>query len=122
MRVIRFAFVGSLALLLTSCAPSKYKDAIIGKWIATTPGKVLTLEFSTDGTAKMGDRPGTYTLDGSDNCTITLKEAVKGKSRFRTKISIEGDVMTATDADGTQITFERVKPPARKPSRTPRQT
>jgi hypothetical protein len=112
MRSFGLALVGGLALCLSSCGPSQYKDAIIGKWQSTTPGNNLTLEFFSDGKGKIAGFDMTYRLDSSNNCHITTKQPLKeGKTNFRTKVSISGDVMTITDPDGSNLTLQRVKPP-----------
>jgi uncharacterized protein (TIGR03066 family) len=106
MRTVRVALVCCVLLAVTACKESQYKEAIVGKW-KPIGGPDIILEFTRDGKISWGGIDGTYRLDGSDNLFITTKTELKGKTRFKTKISIQGNEMTMTDPDGQSGKFKR---------------
>jgi hypothetical protein len=107
MRKVGFVLVCCLALFLSSCGSSQYKDSIVGKWQSTTTPAVM--ELTKDGKVNAGPMSGTYTLDSSDNLRVTTNKPVKGNTRFQSKVEIKNDMMTLTDPDGTKTTWKRVK-------------
>jgi hypothetical protein len=74
---------------------------------------LLSLEFSKDG--KMVYRAGPQTFTGTcslgqgDSVTFHLEQQLAGRRDHTETITIAGDRLTMTDADGTSLTFERVK-------------
>ena len=110
MRTVRVALVCCVLLAVTACKESQYKEAIVGKWkpsgVPGVPGGIV-VEFTRDGKISWAGIEGTYRLDGSDNLFITTKKEINGKTRFKTKISIQGNEMTWTDQDGSTGKFTR---------------
>jgi hypothetical protein len=110
------------ALLLFSfgCSSSN-KGKIEGtKWTslaATVKGESLPagargLEFDKD--SKMvyttGQQPytGTYSLGMGPAVTFNLEKEVDGRKIHPEKIVIDGDQLTLTDPDGSEVTFRRI--------------
>jgi hypothetical protein len=102
MRAFGLVLVGVVALSLTSCKESKYKDAIVGKWQGSAQGIPITIDIRKDGTMDYVGFAATWKLDGSDNLKITTDREIPGTNtkRFQSKVSISGDVMTLTDEVG----------------------
>jgi hypothetical protein len=67
------------------------------------------MELIKDGSLFAGQMIGTYSVDWSDTIWITTDKPVKGKTKFKSKVSISNDVMTWTDDDGTKASWRRVK-------------
>ena len=117
--VLRLAFA-ALLLFSFGCSSSN-KDRIEGtKWTslaATVKGESLPagaryLEFSKD--SKMvyttGGQPhtGTYSLGLGPTVTFNLEKEVDGRKIHPEKIVIDGDRLTLTEPDGSQVTFQMV--------------
>src|SRR5262249_42451411 len=79
----------------------------------TLPAGRLKLEFGKDYELVCRDAPltvsGTYSLDSDDQVTFHLDRALAGRREHTETIVIQGDRLTMTDADGTSITFVRMK-------------
>ena len=110
------------AVLLTSGCASNNKGKIEGtKWssLAGTvkgnflPAGTLQLEFRSDKSLVYGGGPlvytGTYSLGMGDTVTFHLTKELAGRKDHAQKIVVNGDRLTVTDSDGTQLTFEKVK-------------
>jgi hypothetical protein len=71
------------------------------------------LEFGTDGKMvyRVGSQPcnGTYALGLGPTVTFNLENEVDGRKIHPQKIVIDGDRLTMTDPDGSQVTFQRVQ-------------
>lgn len=126
MRCLTLVAVAVLCLLATSCGSRSPRQLIIGTWETTEGGETIRLEFEKDGNVR-GSR-GFFTLTGRytwpdentveislDNPFAKLAPEKLGKLaesvlKFRYTIStIDREQMTATDANGKQLTFKRVK-------------
>ncbi len=118
--VLRIACVAGL-LLACGCSSSN-KGKIEGtKWtsLATTvkgnalPAGALKLEFGQDGSLVYKGGPqtytGTYSLGMGPTVTLKLNQDLAGRKNHAEKIIINGDQLTMTDSDGTQVTFQKVK-------------
>ena len=118
--VLRLACVG--ALLFTVGCSSQNKGKIEGtKWtsLASTvkgqsiPAGVLQLSFGKDGSIEYKAGPqtftGTYSLGMGNTVTLNLNQELAGRKNHVEKIAINGDQLTMTDSDGSQMTFKQVK-------------
>jgi uncharacterized protein YndB with AHSA1/START domain len=114
--------VFAVLLLFAFGCSSSNKGKIEGtKWTslaATVKGESLAagaryLEFTKD--SKMvyttGAQPhtGTYSLGLGPAVTFNLEKEVDGRKVHPEKIVIDGDQLTLTESDGTQVTFQRVQ-------------
>jgi hypothetical protein len=111
-----------LAALLLAAGCSSNKGKIEGtKWSSQAanvkgqalPAGALTLEFGSDGSLvyKAGPQTfkGTYSLGMGDNVTLKLDQELAGRKNHVEKVVINGDRLTMTDSDGTQLTFDKTK-------------
>jgi hypothetical protein len=111
-----------LAALLLAAGCSSNKGKIEGtKWSSqdanvkgqALPAGALTLEFGSDGSLvyKAGPQTfkGTYSLGMGDNVTLKLDQELAGRKNHVEKVVINGDRLTMTDSDGTQLTFGKTK-------------
>jgi hypothetical protein len=110
------------ALLLTAGCASNNKGKIEGtKWSSqaanvkgqSVPAGALTLEFGSDGSLvyKAGPQTfkGTYSLGMGDSVTLKLDRELAGRKNHVEKVVINGDRLTMTDSDGTQLMFDKTK-------------
>jgi hypothetical protein len=108
-----------LIMLMTGCS-SKNKGKIEGTtWSSQAtsvkgtpiPEGFVKLVFGADGslTYRMGPLTykGKYSLGMGDNVTMTFDQELEGKKTHVEKISINGDQLTMTDSDGTQVQFKK---------------
>ncbi len=109
------------ALLLAAGCSSSNKGKIEGtKWtsLAATmkgqplPAGILQLTFGKDGSVvyKAGPQTftGTYSLGQGANVILDLSSDLTARDTHLEKIVINGDQLTMTDSDGTQLTFQQV--------------
>ena len=115
--------VACIATLLLACGcSSSNKGKIEGtKWsskAATVQGKAvpagaLQLDFQSDGKLvyKIGaeNHTGTYSLGMGPTVTLNFDTELSGRKTHAEKIVINGDELTMTDSDGTQLPFQKVK-------------
>src|SRR5437016_5743644 len=70
----------------------------------------LTLDFGADYTLvyKAGPRTfrGTYTLGRGDNVTLNLDKLLAGSKERAEKITVDGDTLTMTEGDGSELIFK----------------
>jgi hypothetical protein len=115
--------VACLAALLLACGcSSSNKGKIEGtKWsskAATVKGNAvpagrLHLDFQADG--KLGMKvdnqnySGTYSLGMGPTVTLNLDQEFNGQKTHAEKIVVNGDELTMTDSDGTQLAFQKAK-------------
>jgi hypothetical protein len=126
MRCLTLVAVAVLCLLAASCGSRSPRQLILGTWETTEGGDTIRLEFEKDGNVR-GSR-GIFTLTGRytwpdektveislDNPFAKIAPEKLGKLaesvlKFRYTISaIDHEQMTATDANGKQVKFKRVK-------------
>jgi hypothetical protein len=74
----------------------------------------LQWEFGTDGTmvwraAGVAVLNVKYSLGSGETINFTFDQPINGAKKATSKISINGDTLTATDPDGTKMTMERIK-------------
>jgi hypothetical protein len=73
----------------------------------------LTLDFGTDYSIvyKAGPRTfrGTYALGRGDNVTLNLDKLLAGSKERAEKITVDGDTLTMTESDGTELVFKRLR-------------
>jgi len=50
---------------------------------------------------------GTYTLGAMNTVVFNFDRELSGMKQHAEKISIQGDTLTMTDSDGTQISFSK---------------
>jgi uncharacterized protein YndB with AHSA1/START domain len=120
--VVVLCLAFAVLLLFAFGCSSSNKGKIEGtKWtsLATTvkgeslPAGARYLEFTKD--SKMvyttGTQPhtGTYSLGLGPAVTFNLEKEVDGRKVHPEKIVIDGDQLTLTESDGTQVTFQRVQ-------------
>lgn len=122
---MRFAQPPSLALaallLLSLGCSSNNKGRIEGtKWtsLAATvkagaiPAGARYLEFGKDGkmvyTADSQPSKGTYALGLGPTVTFNLEKEVDGRKIHPQKIVIDGERLTMTDPDGSEVAFQRI--------------
>jgi hypothetical protein len=112
-----------LAALLLACGcSSSNKGKIEGtKWtsLATTmkgkavPAGTAQLHFQGDGKLvyKLGPQThtGTYSLGMGPTVTLNFDTEVNGRKTHAEKVVINGDELTMTDSDGTELTFQKTK-------------
>lgn len=118
--------VAVLCLVAVSCGKSSPQKLIIGTWEMTEGSETTRLEFEKDGTVR-GTR-GFFTLVGryswANENTVEIQldnplakafpeklgKMAESVLKFRYVISsIDREQMTATDANGKQLQFKRVK-------------
>lgn len=110
------------ALLLACGCSSSNKGKIEGtKWSsqATTvkgkavPAGVMQLHFQSDGklALKRGNEnyTGAYSLGMGPTVTMNFDQEFEGRKTHAEKIVINGDELTMTDSDGTQVPFQKIK-------------
>jgi len=100
-------FVIIVLSFILACANTPY---IVGKWKEI--GKTATLEFRKDGTFKAVDNQkmavkGKYTLIEPENVRFEIFQQGSPSEIVNGTVSIQGDVLTFTSADGKEI--ERYK-------------
>jgi hypothetical protein len=123
---MRFAHLPHLALaallLLSLGCSSSNKGRIEGtKWtsLATTvkaeslPAGARYLQFDKDGkmvyTVNSQPCNGTYALGLGPTVTFNLEKDVDGRKIHPRKIVIDGDRLTLTDPDGSEVMFQRIQ-------------
>jgi hypothetical protein len=52
---------------------------------------------------------GRYSLGAGDGVTLLLDQALAGRRTHIESVSVTGNRLTMTDADGTGLTFERAR-------------
>ena len=117
MRPSHVLRVACLAALLLACGcSSSNKGKIEGtKWSskAATPAGQVHLEFQADGKMvyKIGaeTHTGTYGLGMGPSVTMNFDTELTGRKTHVEKIIINGDELTMTDSNGTQVAFQKVK-------------
>jgi hypothetical protein len=110
------------AVLLAAGCSSSNKGKIEGtKWgcLAATvkgiaiPAGAISLDFGKDGSLTYRAGPqtytGTYSLGRGSTVTFHLNQDLAGRKEHAEKIVINGDQLTMTDSDGTQLTFQKAK-------------
>ena len=102
------AFVIIGLTLMLACAANK--PSVVGKWKEI--GKTATLEFWKDGTFKAVDNQkmavkGKYTLIEPSNVRFEIFRQGSPSEIVNGTVSLQGDVLTVTSADGKEI--ERYK-------------
>ncbi|MCS6977672.1 MAG: hypothetical protein NZM31_11795 [Gemmatales bacterium] len=126
MRRFTILTVAVVCLLAVSCGSRSPRQLILGTWETNDGGETIRLEFEKDGSVR-GSR-GIFTLTGRyswpdentveihlDNPFAKIAPEKLGKLaesvlKFRYTISaIDREQMTATDANGKQLSFKRVK-------------
>lgn len=108
------------AILLVCGCGSNNKGKIEGtKWSSTAsaikgkslPAGALRLDFGSDGhlvySAGFIRMTGTYTLGTGDYVTMHLDQPLQGRKDHTERMVIQGDQLTMTDSDGTQIMFQK---------------
>ena len=50
---------------------------------------------------------GTYSLGMGDNVSFNFDQELEGRKTHVEKIRIDGDKLTMTDSDGTQVAFKK---------------
>ena len=77
------------------------------------PAHALQLRFANDGglvyTAGPQRFTGKYTLSSGSHVTLNLDQALAGQKTHVEKIVISGELLTMTDADGTTLTFKKLR-------------
>lgn len=120
-RTLSLALVAATALLAAGCSSSN-KGKIEGtKWTSepatvkgrTIPAGMMGLEFKADGglVYKIGPMSltGTYTLGSGNTVTFHLNQELAGRKDHQEKVAINGNRMTVTDSDGTELTFQKAQ-------------
>ncbi len=123
MRPSHALHLACIAALLLACGcSSSNKGKIEGtKWsskAATVQGKaaapgLMQLDFQADGKLVMKvanqNYSGTYSLGMGPTVTLNLDQEFNGRKSHAEKIVVNGDELTMTDSDGTQLAFQKVK-------------
>lgn len=111
------------ALVLTAgCSGNtgKIEDTTWVSLAASLKGKELppgfqVLQFKPDGhlVFSVAGKPykGHYALGIGPAVTFTLEEDLQGRKIHPHKVVIDGDQLTLTSADGSELTFQRIHPP-----------
>jgi hypothetical protein len=77
------------------------------------PAGALEIEFKADGGLFIMIGPstagGTFTLGEGDKVTLNLDKKIGGYDTLSERVTIEGDVMTMIDPDGTKFVLDRKK-------------
>lgn len=120
VQALRLVLVASV-FLCVGCS-SNVKGKIEGtKWTSQAatikgqqiPAGFLQLDFNADGSLVYRAGPqtltGTYSLGMGDNVTWNLNQELAGRKTHVEKTTINGNVMTVTDSDGTALSFDKVK-------------
>lgn len=119
--VVRFAVLA--AVLCTAGCNSNNKGKIEGtKWTSqeyslkgkSNPPGALVLEFTPEGrftyTVKGGPtHTGSYSLNWGDGVILHLDQPLEGNKTHRQRVVIKDQTMQFIDADGTSITFDKVR-------------
>jgi hypothetical protein len=117
MRIVRIVLLAG-ALLALGCA-SNNKGKIEGHWSSqatsvkgqTVPAGALQLTFGSDHslTYKAGPQTftGAYNLGMGDYVTLNLNQELGGRKTHVERISVEGNQLTMTDSDGTEVVFDK---------------
>jgi hypothetical protein len=121
VNVLRVVLLLAVVLLPLGCASSN-KGKIEGtKWssqAATIKGKTLPagslqLDFGKDGSLVYLAGPltlkGTYSLGSGNYVTMNFEQELAGRKSHVQQVAIDGDHLTMTDSDGTQMTFDKQK-------------
>ena len=115
----RWALAAALLVAVAGCSGNKGK--IEGtKWVsqtATVKGQELPpgarqIHFDKDGhllfIANAKPYKGSYALGMGPAVTFTLEEDWQGRKIHPEKVIVEGDRLVLTDADGSEIPFQRI--------------
>ncbi|WP_157369801.1 META domain-containing protein [Zavarzinella formosa] len=121
MKLANIARLGVVAIVLVMAGCSTNKGKIEGtKWTSnattiqgkTVPAGALTLSFGADGklvyTGGQTIWTGKYSLGMGDYVTFNTDQDLGGHKSNAERISINGNVLTMKDSDGTSITFTKV--------------
>ncbi|HTU22537.1 MAG TPA: hypothetical protein VMG10_31150 [Gemmataceae bacterium] len=124
MRIASLSRLALIAALIVAAGCSGNKGKIEDTtWVsraAKIKGKPLPpgaqlLQFRPDGhlvyTVAGKQFKGHYALGMGPAVIFTLEEDLKGRKIHPHKIVIDGDELTLTSADGSELTFEKVKVP-----------
>jgi len=116
---VRGLFLLALVVLAAGCSSNKGK--IEGtKWTSLAgnvkgqaiPAGLEGLEFRSDGglvyQVAFQTYTGRYSLGALNTVILQLDQPIAGAKTHAEKVVIEGDQLTMTDADGTQLTFAKV--------------
>ena len=109
-----------IALLFAFGCSSNNKGKIEGtKWTGVTykgaplRKDAVTLEFRSDKKliyrVEAQTYSGTYSLGMGDNVSFNLDQELAGRKNHVEKIRVNGNRLTMTDSDGTEVGFDRVQ-------------
>lgn len=122
MRLASLPRLALVAALVVAAGCSSNTDKIEGTWVseaATVKGEDLpagarVLQFNKDGhlvyTVAAKPYKGSYSLGMGPAVTFTLEEDLDGRKIHPHKIVIDGDQLTLTSADGSELTFRKPNP------------
>ncbi len=122
MRVAHLPYLALAVLLLLSlgCSSSNKGRIEDTKWTSlaanvkgeSLPAGARYLEFHKDGkmvyTVNAQPSNGTYALGLGPTVTFNLEKEVDGRKIHPQKIVIDGDRLTMTDPDGSEVAFQRI--------------
>ena len=109
-----------VALLSVFGCSSNNKGKIEGtKWTGVTfkgaplRKDAVTLEFRSDKKliyrVEAQTYSGTYSLGTGDNVSFNFDQELAGRKNHVEKIRVDGNRLTMTDSDGTEVGFDRVQ-------------
>lgn len=118
----RLVLIAAL-ILVAGCSGNtgKIEETTWASTAATLKGKELppgfqVLQFGPDGhlVYTVAGKPykGHYALGMGPAVTFTLEEDLQGRKIHPHKVVIDGEQLTLTSADGSELTFQRINPPA----------
>jgi hypothetical protein len=118
---MRIASLALVAALILAAGCSGNTDKIEGTWTSTAgtdkgenpPAGARVLQFGKDGhllyTVAGKPYKGNYALGMGPAVTFTLEEDLEGRKIHAHKVVIDGDELTLTSADGSELIFQKVK-------------
>jgi uncharacterized protein YndB with AHSA1/START domain len=122
MRKSSLPAVALMAALILAGGCSSNEGKIEGTWVSTAatvkgedvPAGARILQFQKDGhlvyTVAAKPYKGSYALGMGPAVTFTLEEDLDGRKIHAHKVVIDGNQLTLTSADGSELTFQKLAP------------